>query len=285
MSTAETSRIRRVEADGHEIAYTEAGPVDGEVVVLLHGLASDSQTWDKAIGPLADHGLRVLAVDLIGHGLSAKSGGGYLLDDFADSLRALLDVLGVPEATMCGHSLGGAIAVHFGARYPQRLRRLILVSAGGLGREVHPMLRAAALPVAPAVLGLALRPRLRRLYAHPRLHRTLRLTADNITNLRRAGRALGTADGRTAFFASLRGVIEPRGQRGNFIDMEVLAAHVPTLLVWNSDDPVIPVAHAHAAHAHLPDSKLVIFPSGGHEPHRRFAQRFADEVAEFIASH
>jgi pimeloyl-ACP methyl ester carboxylesterase len=285
VSAVTSLRERSVEADGHVIAFTEAGPTDGEVVVLLHGLASDSQTWDNAIGPLAEHGLRVLAVDLIGHGRSGGSAGGYLLDDFADSLRALLDVLGVPEATVGGHSLGGAIAVHFGARYPDRLSRLVLVSAGGLGREVHPLLRAAALPVAPAVLGLALRPRMRRLYADPRLHRALRLTADNVANLRRAGRALGSVDGRSSFFASLRGVIEPRGQRGNFIEMQALAAHVPTLLVWNAGDPVIPVAHAHAAHAHLPGSRLVVFPASGHEPHRRFAQRFADEVAQFIRSH
>jgi pimeloyl-ACP methyl ester carboxylesterase len=276
---------RTVSAGGHAIAYQEAGPTDGEVVVLLHGLASDSMTWDRAIAPLAAHGLRVLALDLLGHGRSDKPAGTYLLDAFTESLAAFLDALDVPAATLCGHSLGGAIAVHFGATYPQRVQRLILVSAGGLGREVHPVLRAAALPVAPAVLDLALRPRLRRWYARPGLHRALRLTTDNVTNLQRAGRALGTVDGRAAFFAALRGVIEPRGQRGSFIEMQALAAHVPTMLVWNQGDPVIPVAHAHAAHAYLPGSRLVVFDGAGHEPHRRNAERFADEVADFVASH
>ncbi len=175
--------------------------------------------------------------------------------------------------------------MHFGARYPHRVQRLVLVSAGGLGREVHPLLRAAALPVAPAVLGLALRPRLRRFYARPRLHRALRLTADNVTNLRRASRALTPTDGRAAFFAALRSVIEPGGQRGSFIEMRTLADHVPTLLVWNEGDPVIPVAHARAAHEHLPGSELVVFPDTGHEPHRRRAQRFAEVVDAFMRSH
>jgi pimeloyl-ACP methyl ester carboxylesterase len=174
--------------------------------------------------------------------------------------------------------------VHFGARYPERLERLVLVSAGGLGREVHPMLRAAALPVAPAVLRLATGPRLRRLYRRPGLHRALRLTPDNVTNLRRAGRTLATSEGRAAFFAALRGVIEPSGQRGSFIDLGTLAEHVPTLLIWNAGDPVIPVAHAHAARDHLRGSRLVVFPGGGHEPHRREVQRFADEVATFVRS-
>ena len=273
-----------VVAGGHEIAYQAAGPSDGPPVLLLHGLASDSGTWDLALTALAGHGLRVLAVDLLGHGGSAKPVGSYLLDDFADSLAAFFDAVGLRAATLCGHSLGGAIAVHFGARHPDRVERLVLVAAGGLGREVHPMLRAATLPVAPAVLELALRPRLRRWYGRPGLHRALRLTPENVTNLRRAGRALGSADGRAAFFASLRGVIEPAGQRGSFIEMKTLAEHVPTMLVWSAGDPVIPVAHAHAAHAHLPGSRLVIFPGGGHEPHRRHAGRFADEVAAFVTA-
>lgn len=276
---------RTVLAGGHAIAYHEAGPADGAVVVLLHGLASDSLTWDRAIGPLAQHGLRVLAVDLLGHGHSDKPVGAYLLDDFADSLAAFLDALDVPTATLCGHSLGGAVAVHFGFDHPSRVQALVLVSAGGLGREVHPVLRAAALPVAPAMLGLALRPRLRRWYGRPGLHRALRLTPDNVTNLRRAARALGADDGRAAFFAALRGVIEPRGQRGSFLEMQKLAAHVPTMLVWNELDPVIPVAHARATHAQLPGSRLVIFPGSGHEPHRGRAQQFADEVAAFLQSH
>lgn len=264
------------------MAISEAGPPDGPVVVLLHGLASDSDTWDRAFVPLAEHGLRTIAVDLIGHGRSDKAERSYLLDDFADSLRELFDVLGLESATVCGHSLGGAIAVHLAARHPDRVQRLVLVSAGGLGREVHPLLRAAALPVAPAVLRFATRPTMRRLYGRPRLHRALRLTPDNLVNLRRAGRALGSAEGQASFFASLRGVIEPGGQRGSFIDMGTLAADLPTLLVWNADDPVIPVAHARAAHEHLPGSRLVVFPESGHEPHRRSAQRFADEVADFV---
>jgi pimeloyl-ACP methyl ester carboxylesterase len=64
--------------------------------------------------------------------------------------------------------------------------------------------------------------------------------------------------------------------------MGVLSPHTPTLLVWEQDDPVIPVAHARAAHRHLPQSRLVVLPGTSHEPHRRHAQRFADEVAAFL---
>ena len=59
-------------AGGHAIAYAEDGPADGPPFVLLHGLASDADTWDRAVVPLAAHGLRVIAIDLLGHGFSDK---------------------------------------------------------------------------------------------------------------------------------------------------------------------------------------------------------------------
>ncbi len=273
-----------VRAGGHVISYQEAGPRDGEPLILLHGLASDSDTWDKAIGPLAAQGLRVIALDLLGHGESDKPPGEYLLSDFAESLGQFMDALELPAATLCGHSFGGAIAMFFGSRHPDRVQRVVLVSAGGLGREVHPVLRAAALPVAPAMLRAAMRPGLRRLYRRPGLHRALGLTPENITTLRRAARALGTEAGQASFFASLRGVIAPSGQRTASREMREFAERVPMLLVWNEGDPVIPLAHAEAHAARAGYSKLVVFPARGHEPHRRSADRFAEEVAGFITA-
>jgi pimeloyl-ACP methyl ester carboxylesterase len=279
-----TAQRQWVQAGAHRLAYYDTGPSDGPVVVLLHGLASDADTWDLALAPLAEKGVRALALDLVGHGESDKPGDcAYLLDDFAASLAAFLDALGLERVAVCGHSFGGAIAVHFAADYRSRISHLVLVSAGGLGREVHAALRAAALPVAPAVLRAVTGPRLRRVYRRPELHRALGLTPENVTNLRRAGRALGSASGRAAFFASLRGVIEPRGQRGSFLEMGTMPRDLPTLLVWSARDGVIPVAHARAAHAALPNSTLVVFPDGRHEPHRSNAGRFADTVARFLS--
>lgn len=269
--------------EGHRISYVEAGPADGPAVVLIHGLASDSGTWDLALPQLAQRGVRAIAIDLLGHGGSDKAPGPYRLDDFAASLQGFVAELGLGRATLCGHSLGGAIAVHFGYHYPESLERLVLVSAGGLGREVHPMLRAASLPGAGIVLHVALLPPLRRLYRRPGFQRALRLRPEAVVNLRRAGRALSTPEGRATFLAALRAVIAPSGQRGSFIEMRYLAAHVPTLLVWSERDAVIPLAHAQAAREHLPGSTLVVFPGGGHEPHRRNAAEFAAAVADFVS--
>jgi pimeloyl-ACP methyl ester carboxylesterase len=280
---ADSSIARRVvRAEGRAVSYLEAGPAAGPVVVLLHGLASDATTWERAIEPLARGGLHVIAVDLIGHGESDKPDTSYLLTDFAASLAAFFAAAGIGRATVCGHSLGGAIAVTFAYHHAELVEALVLVSAGGLGREVHPVLRAAAVRGSERVLAAAVRPSLQRVYRWRGLHRLLRLTPDNLVNLQRAGRTLGTPEGRAAFFAALRGVIEPAGQRGSFIEMKYIADHMPTLLVWAEGDGVIPVSHARAAHERLPASRLVVFPGRGHEPHRRNAAEFAAEVVDFV---
>jgi pimeloyl-ACP methyl ester carboxylesterase len=278
------TEVRRdsVLQSGHRLWYLDAGPVGGEPIVLLHGLMSDSSTWDPAIRPLAEHGLRVIAPDLLGHGKSDKPRARYGLDFFATSLSELLTALGIPRATVAGHSLGGAIAVYFGRFHPAQLHRLVLVSSGGLGREVHVILRAATVPGASHILRAMVNERTAPMYRAPRLHRSLRLRPEAVVNLSRMGRALVSPDGRSAFFTAARSVMYPLGQRGSMLDMGFLAPDVPTLIVWSEKDAIIPVSHAYAAHRRLPGSTLALLPGSSHEPHRRHAQRFSDLVAGFI---
>jgi pimeloyl-ACP methyl ester carboxylesterase len=270
--------------EGRRISYLDAGPADGPVVIALHGLLSDATTWDRALAPLAARGVRVLAVDLPGHGESDKPPGLYLLDDLAIALDGFCAALDLDSVTICGHSFGGAVGIHFGHHYPHRVQRQVLVSAGGLGREVNLALRLLTARHADTVTAAVLDRRVvRRILRSPRLRSALRLRPEQIVNIRRIMRPLLDPRARSAFFASARGVIEPSGQRGNFLEMEYLASHLPTLLVWSTEDSVIPVAHAHRTHAALPGSRLVVFAGAGHEPHRRNADEFADAVAQFIA--
>jgi len=88
----------------------------------------------------------VIAPDLLGHGDSDKPRADYSLGANAALLRDLLVALGYASATIVGHSLGGGIAMQFAYQFPERIERLVLVSSGGLGRQVSPVLRAVALP-------------------------------------------------------------------------------------------------------------------------------------------
>src|ERR687888_2416087 len=136
---------------GHRVSYRAAG--EGPLVLLIHGITGDSRQWNQIIPQLADR-YTVLAPDLLGHGQSAKPRGDYSLGAYAVSLRDLLIMLGHRRATVVGHSLGGGVAMQFAYEYPVFAERLVVVDSGGLGREVHPLLRAATLPGAELVLPL-----------------------------------------------------------------------------------------------------------------------------------
>jgi pimeloyl-ACP methyl ester carboxylesterase len=96
--------------------------------------------------------------------------------------------------------------------------------------------------------------------------------------------SLGSVEARAAFIATVQSVIDPGGQRVNASDRLYLAAEVPTLLVWGERDPMIPVAHAHAAHAAMPGSRLELFEDAGHFPFHDDPERFAAVLADFVAS-
>ncbi|HEX8093942.1 alpha/beta fold hydrolase [Jatrophihabitans sp.] len=269
---------------GRLLSYQDLGPVDGPVVLLIHGMVSDSTTWARAAERLAERGYRVLAPDLLGHGDSDKPADGYQLVDFADSLATLLTELDAREVTVAGHSFGGAVAMRLAHDQPELVRRLVLVSAGGLGRRVHPVLRAATLPGAHSLVRLVVNSRTAALYSRPRLHRSLRLSPDVVANLGRAGRGLASPPGRAAFFLTLKMAIDPFGQRGSLLELEDVRLDLPTLIVWSERDPVVPVAHAHETHAHLRNSTLEIFPGSTHQPHHHSAQRFVEVLSDFIAA-
>src|SRR5207248_663188 len=129
---------------------------EGPPVVLIHGITSRSDVWLEVMDSLADS-YTVVAPDLIGHGRSAKPRGDYSLGAYASGGRDLLGVLGFERGTVVGHSLGGGIALQFAYQFPEYTERLVLISSGGLGKEVNPLLRAAALPGAELVLPLIAR--------------------------------------------------------------------------------------------------------------------------------
>src|SRR6476469_10680708 len=146
-----TTDLQEIRLHGHRVAYRMAG--EGPAILLIHGITSNSDTWDRVFGLLAeDH--TVIAPDLIGHGESAKPRGDYSMGAYASGLRDLCAALDVDSATLVGHSLGGGIAMQMAYQFPERCERLVLVSSGGLGREVSPLLRAATLPGSELVIPL-----------------------------------------------------------------------------------------------------------------------------------
>jgi len=268
---------------GHSVSYRRAGW--GPVVVLIHGITGSSLTWEEVIEPLAEH-YTVVAPDLLGHGESAKPRGDYSLGAYASGVRDLLQAIGHDRATVVGHSLGGGVAMQFAYQFPERCERLVLVSSGGLGREVHMLLRAAALPGSEFVLPLLAAPGLiSRLDTVGAFLSRLGLRAGaDLDEMWRGFSSLSDAGARAAFIHTLRTILDPGGQRVSATDRLYLAAEMPTLILWGERDPIIPYRHGLHASEMMPGSRFVTFPDAGHFPYRDDPRRFVRELTDFLES-
>jgi pimeloyl-ACP methyl ester carboxylesterase len=268
---------------GHRVRFHRAG--DGPLLVLLHGIASTSDTWSPVADALAARHT-VLAPDLLGHGDSAKPRGDYSLGAYASGVRDLIAALGYDRATVVGHSLGGGIAMQFAYQFPERIERLVLVGSGGLGREVHLILRAATLPGSELVLALLGGAWLKATGGAVRnaLARVGLKTGEDLAGVSGGIGSLADAGARGAFVHTARAAIDPRGQRVSATDRLYLAADLPTLIVWGERDPIIPVEHGRAAHAAIPGSRLEVFEGAGHFPHREAPARFVALLEDFVAT-
>jgi pimeloyl-ACP methyl ester carboxylesterase len=273
-----------IELHGHRVTYVEAGD-EGPLLVLVHGITSAADTWRSVVGPLAENH-RVIAPDLLGHGRSAKPRGDYSLGAYASGLRDLLLAHGHERATIVGHSLGGGVAMQLAYQFPEICERLILVSSGGLGRAVHPALRAAALPGADFVLPLLTPGRIGGPGSQlaTLLDRLGVKVTTQLAEIVRGYTSLADREARTAFLHTVRAVIDLDGQRVSARDRLYLARAVPTLIVWGARDRIIPVRHGERAHTEMPGSRLEVFEEAGHFPHLDESARFAELITDFVSS-
>jgi pimeloyl-ACP methyl ester carboxylesterase len=275
--------LQFIDVHGYRRAFRTAG--NGPRLLLLHGFGDSSATWSGVL-PLLSRRHTVIAPDLLGHGESDKPRAGYSIGAYACGMRDLLSVLDVERVTVLGHCLGGSIAMQFAYQFPERCERLVLVSSGGAGREVHPLLRMAAAPGADAALPLATTALLRTVIqlAEPVLRRAGRTgLGRDVSYLLGRYRSLTSATARAAFLRTLRAGVAMNGQVVTMLDRCYLAAGMPTFIIWGEHDRVIPVQHAATAHAALPGSRLMIFTGAGHFPHHDDPRGFAAAVDSFVA--
>jgi pimeloyl-ACP methyl ester carboxylesterase len=268
---------------GHRLVYRVAG--GGPPLLLVHGLFDDALTWRKMIPRLArTH--TVIAPDLFGHGESdAPRHADYSPGGHAGILRDLLEVLGHHRVTVVGHSLGGGIAMSFAYRYPARVHRMALISSGGFGREVHPLLRALSLPGARPALRLAtMRPTLALLARLARLLQTAGAgkRARGVRQLQLVLTRLGCRGRRAAMIKTLRSVIGWRGQTVSALDRSYALRRFPTLVLWGTRDRMIPAHHASAALASNPGAEVALLDGTGHLPHLTRAGLVGERLSSFI---
>ncbi len=266
---------------GHRVAYRMAG--QGPAILLIHGITSNSETWDRVFDTLAESHT-VIAPDLIGHGESAKPRGDYSMGAYASGLRDLLAALDIESATFVGHSLGGGIAMQMAYQFPERCDRLVLVSSGGLGPDVSPMLRAATLPGSEFVIPLLFKAGLLGVgrAVGSALGSIGIKPGTDLEEIARGWASLEDNEAMRAFVYTLRASVDPTGQRVDARDRIYLAGEAPCLIVWGGNDRIIPASHGEEAHELIAGSRLELFPSAGHFPHRSHAVRFAKILGDFV---
>lgn len=273
-------QARSVTIHGRSVTYAEAG--QGPVLLLIHGMGGTFENWQEVIEPLGRHHT-VIAPDLPGHGASAPGSGDYSIGALAAGLRDLLLALGQERATVVGHSLGGGIAMQLAYQFPEMAERLVLVASGGLGPEVSPVLRAAALPGADLFISVTagVGQRVGSALARGLSAFGLRPNAD-VAEVARGYASLADPDRRAAFLGTLRSVVGTGGQHVDATDRLYLAEALPVLIVWGARDSIIPVRHGEDAHRAIPGSRLEIFEDVGHLPQLEAPGRFIAALERFL---
>lgn len=259
--------VDEVEVTGLKIAYTRAG--SGEPLVLLHGGMSDHRGWRRQIEELSDQYM-VIAWDAPGCGRSTDPPETFRLPDYADSLAAFLEAIGVERTHVVGLSFGGGLALELYRRHPVVLRSLVLVSAyagwaGSLPAEIvdqrlRQVLRESEMP--PEELVRTYVPGLLTESAPTWLvDELVQIMSDfHPAGVRVMARSFAEAD--------LRDTLPLIG--------------VPTLLLYGEHDLRAPTSVAEELHAKIPGSKLVFVPRVGHQINMEAAGRFNAEVREFL---
>lgn len=257
---------KTVIVDGYEAHYYEAGPETAPVVVLMHGLIDDKNSFVPSAAGLAETH-RVILPDLLGHGENAQTEGrDYSIRGQVAFIIGLLDALDVQEVTIGGNSMGGHVAAAFALSDQERVRRLLLLNATGILLDAPPTYSEY-----PDRIDLAY---MTDLYAH------VFITPPSIPRpiMRHLARDLNA---KAPFYNVL--VDQVIGGEDFRLDERITALSVPTLVIWGTEDNLVPIQYAEAYHAKLPVSELTILEAG-HAPQMEVPQEVAAEMQAFITA-
>jgi pimeloyl-ACP methyl ester carboxylesterase len=232
--------------NGIELAYTRQG--QGTPLVLIHGYPLDHSIWDETAALLAET-FDLILPDLRGFGASASPGGLYTLADMASDLAGLLDGLGIQQAALAGHSMGGYVALAFARAYPSRLRGLGLVSSQVLadkpeGRDARYKTAASVAENGVRVVAEAMTPK---------------LSAD--AKVQVFVRDLIEKQTPTGVIGALKAMAERPDSSDLLTNLEI-----PLVLVHGDADALIPIERAREVQAALSHAKLFTLSGVGHMP-------------------
>ena len=258
------SLTEMIVVDGRPLRFLRVG--EGEpALVLLHGFGGDLNNWLFNQEKLAEQ-RAVYALDLPGHGGSAKDVGGF--KDLVGALGGFLDDLGVSRACLTGHSMGGALALQYALDHPDRVSSLVLIDSAGLGDEINSDYVNGFVEAGNA---RKLREVLRLLFADPDL--VTRGMVDDVLRYKRL-------DGVTEVLRGLAADLFPDGRQTVALAPRLVEVSAPVLVIWGEADRILPVTHARGLPDHV---RVEVLPGKGHSPHIEAANDVNRLVEQFLS--
>jgi pimeloyl-ACP methyl ester carboxylesterase len=272
--------LKTMEIDGIPFNYVDTGSGDGDPVVLVHGLAGQWQNWLENIPRLAQS-RRVVAMDLPGFGCTPEPEDDekITITRYGRWVNEMADRLGLETVDLVGNSLGGYIAAEVAIQFPERVSRLVLVSAAGISSaEVLQMPILTAGRVAAAIASNSVT-RYRRLASRPVTRDVSLALVARHPRLLKADlcyEAFFKGAGKPGFADALRAALD-YDFRDRLPDVKV-----PTLIVWGEKDSIIPTRDADEFERLIEDSRKVVMKDTGHIPMAERPQAFNDVLVDFL---
>lgn len=270
-------RIGWTDASGVRTRYLDAGPAAGDAagtVLFLHGVNGHLEVFLRNVPAHARH-FRVLAIDLMGHGYSAKpTDRPYEIRQYVDQVRGFLDAMEAERASLVGTSLGGWVAARLAAEAPERTASLSLVSSGGLTSYANVMKSLRDLG-SEAVDGReAVRRRMAFVIKDPAN------IDDELVDLRTE--IYAQADYQ-AVLAAIMCLQDPDIRARNLLtEAELGRVACPALVVWTKDDPTATVEDGRRYAAAIPGARFELFEQSAHMPQFEESARFDDLHVRFL---
>lgn len=249
--------------NGLEVNYKIAG--QGQPILILHGWGGSSDSWLSVQGILANQGYKVTCPDFPGFGKSKTPFEPWDAGDYLKWLNNFIDTLDFKKIFLLAHSFGGRIGIKFSAKYPEKLKGLILSNSAGIK---HP----------------------------PSLHQRIFWLLAKIGNLLFSQRPL------IRFRERARNVLYNLAQRKDYLEAEgtmketikkILAddstsdlsqIKTPTLIIWGQKDRMVPLKDAYIIKEKIPNSKLIILPKVGHSPHLEVPEKLSEIIIQFLSN-
>ncbi|MBE9113696.1 alpha/beta fold hydrolase [Nodosilinea sp. LEGE 07298] len=273
---------RYIQVDGINTRYWALGE-EGSPVLLIHGQGGAIDYWYKNVFALAQHH-QVYALDWVGSGMSDKPKTTYTVDDISQFIFQFMDALGLPQASLIAGSIGGAIALKMALAVPERIEKLVLIGAGGLGKEVALPARLTSLPVVGEVLNHP-SPRAAKFMVQQCIYDPEPYLHDEaFMDLVLRNMASDVLQFQTRTFRTMGNVL---GMKPNFwrsIHDRLAEIQSPTLLIWGKQDWAFPISHGELAAKVMPNAQLQVFDSCGHLPYLEHADVFNHVVLDFLVA-